>query len=1665
MLTTDDILKKYGYKQDSKPKITPEPTPDAILEKYGYKVASKSVNDQPGTPERQQGTSIGPLKRNLLQNLVGLGPASKISNTLGNIGNNLASGWNSANAGLYQLSETGNALAEKYGPGFTKEFFGDTKKTAQYNKDYYRNLATQQQQNAEAQPNLPETVKVLGPSLQQVPTMGVAALAGPGAPAVFGAISGGQYMEEAEKEGATPEQQFAYGAIMGTVEGLTEKIPLGNTQKLFGSAGKKALLTYLKNIPDEFVQEAVTEIAGGVSKQAIYKPDEFITDGKVDFGKIAELGKRSLQAGGQGALTGAVIGGPGLVSAGVNTVRNNQNVQQNIQPNQPMTNNVPGQKTAPQISQQISGNQDSFLENRNRSPNAELSNQQGVISDRQGNTIQTETRGTDFGRTAPGDEQINSGRQNRPGNMEADQEIKPSQNEVVSVSPVAKRHLDKAGLTADDAYVAFEAKKKGKEWFTNEYKEIDNPGKTYDELVSKVDKLTKKEQDKIKFDLQFFAMREAEIGKKVQAKFISRFRTNSIERAVNISDETKAKMLVDDYGYEPEKAQEWLDNAKRNINNDKQQVIDGLMRTRAMLGGEQTAEAITLMEQMDAQQNKTEADYANINKFSMAVASRIRESARALKSVDTSMEKRFESTEGTLIEAQRTVKKAHEEIEKADPIKKERINKQSKEIKEGLKQARKEAVRLTAEELLANRVSQSVKESKGSQRDLVNDMVNELYKVAKESPLPQKKSIPTSPIEFLKLAIENRALYGSVWDKAQAIIREKHKDDPGALKLLDDYLKNPGSPEYSQNTLQRSIDVSMKDLELKLEELAKQFTSDRKSSIKKVEDFLIAETGAIGEGSKILAEQVYNKLTKNIEDKSHQILSRILKEPLKINKPVDTVKTIDELAALGAFKSQYYKVLTVSNKLPAKVRTLLKENDIDLGEIVKKSMVDIQFSRTKFLSNLMNRMNINNDDALLIFKESEKIFDDLVETKKKSTLENMFKERQPGAKKSLTDRVVELVNLGAWDDAAIVNILRENEKMPVLTNQDVKFIIDTMERSKAFPEDSRERQIEVGKVQKLIADKIPSSLRDKFRGLQRTAMLSNPKTLVTRNPGSNVIWGGVSGLEENTIGAVVDFVTSGIRKSERTTIFDPVGKTAAYGQGTQKGFREWVQDIGGGWENYKKLPKNATMEQRIEAYKKDRLNAVDTSPSRGQLELPKGRTFQNKTLNAIDDFVKNSLQLGDRPFYQGAYESRLYELKKIRKTDKADEAMETEARLYALDKVFQNDSVLSKKAGELRRSLGVVGDIAIPFTQTPANVLDKLLDHTPVGLGKVIFHSAKTAGKGTFNQKYFTDTLTRFLSGSGIMLFGYALASKGLLTGERDKNKRAAAFKQNVGISSYAFKFGDTYYTYDWMQPVGGMLAAGADAFYGGKGKDDFVQSLTSGMISAGDTIFNQSFVQGLLRLMGGYSPTTNVIKTVVETPTQFAPTAGKQAAQLFDPYVRNTKDDNLFVQTGKKIVSKVPIASKTLPIKLDTYGQPIKAFQGKNNLWNVAFNPGFQTKFEKSPANKLIMDVYEKTGSNDVFPKVAPKDFTVNKEVYPLSTEEQTKFQKIMGQKALFSLNQLASSSKGLNDEEKVKQIKRLIDKAYDEAKDQLIKEKGIKLKPKLTSWGGTSSWGKTKW
>jgi hypothetical protein len=233
---------------------------------------------------------------------------------LGAAGRGLIAGGEDAISGLANADKFQKQLMANIVPGPLKKVYQWGADVDVNARDLMEQKANEQVKAMEGSGNTEQGAFNL---VRPIPNIVAAASTGPAAPLTFGVTSAGQYSREAELEGADVPQQLAYGSIMGVVEGLTEKIPLGNISKTFTQPFKRSLIAYLKNIPAEGIQEAVSEIAGNISKQFIYKPDTFMTNGELDLNKVWENGVMNpAQAGVMGMGTAALIGLPGVAMSG-----------------------------------------------------------------------------------------------------------------------------------------------------------------------------------------------------------------------------------------------------------------------------------------------------------------------------------------------------------------------------------------------------------------------------------------------------------------------------------------------------------------------------------------------------------------------------------------------------------------------------------------------------------------------------------------------------------------------------------------------------------------------------------------------------------------------------------------------------------------------------------------------------------------------------------------------------------------------------------------------------------------------------------------------------------------------------------------------------------------------------------------------------------------------------------------------------------------------------------------------------------------------------------------------------------------------------------------------------------------------------------------------------
>jgi hypothetical protein len=681
-------------------------------------------------------------------------------------------------------------------------------------------------------------------------------------------------------------------------------------------------------------------------------------------------------------------------------------------------------------------------------------------------------------------------------------------------------------------------------------------------------------------------------------------------------------------------------------------------------------------------------------------------------------------------------------------------------------------------------------------------------------------------------------------------------------------------------------------------------------------------------------------------------------------------------------------------------------------------------------------------------------------------LENMLKDKPLKVRKTLYDRVIEAVKVGAYDDPQIRDLIKQSEGLPVLTPDDVKSIVEHMDKANKYDKNSEEYLREIYRVQKIIEDKSQATIHDKVRGVMQIALLGRVKTFI-RNVVANPIFGGIERLSETTNARIANWIFDKVSKEKIGQQFSGQLVNKEFFKGLKGGFKNVVNDIGDGWKNYKALPENASIADKLKAFEKDWANRTDTSISRGQADLVRKRIFKNEAMQSTLDAIGYMLKIGDEPFVQGWKKQRIEELKRIHKTDTVTPEMETEAILYALDKTFQNESTAKEMALQLRRlanKIPLAGDIILPFATTPANIIDKTLEYTPLGLTKIVRDYGRLKrGDEKFNPRVFVQRMGRALTGTELLILGGLLFRMGIISGGDDKkSEKKRLFQQMSGEQDYSFKIGDQRYSYDWADPIGTILATGADMARNIEDAGTWAATLSALIQTTINTLGKKSFLQSVNKLFGYGDLGKGAEKTILGVPGMFMPGTITQFTPLTDKYVRDTKDKDPLKQTRKQLVSKIPFASRTLPPKIDLFGNKIEAYAGENDWFNVLINPGRYAKTSKAPVVKMIAELYERTKDSDVIPRVAPEKLTYNKETIQLTPEERRQFQKVMGKKALDSLNMFAVTGKNLSDEEKIKRINKLLDEAYNEAKKQLLFQKGIKLKTKKTRRSG---WGSSGW
>lgn len=398
------------------------------------------------------------------------------------------------------------------------------------------------------------------------------------------------------------------------------------------------------------------------------------------------------------------------------------------------------------------------------------------------------------------------------------------------------------------------------------------------------------------------------------------------------------------------------------------------------------------------------------------------------------------------------------------------------------------------------------------------------------------------------------------------------------------------------------------------------------------------------------------------------------------------------------------------------------------------------------------------------------------------------------------------------------------------------------------------------------------------------------------------------------------------------------------------------------------------------------------------------------------------------------------------------------ARQYAIkeaqESTFRDSNTLSSWVSRIgrRRDTPKVARIAAeglaPFRKTPANVLVRAEEYSPLGLINTAIDSIK-AYRGAKGETTFADaditgadivnSLSKTLTGTGLFLAGMALQNAGLLRGGDDDDDNQVTFDDLTGRQAYSFELPNGFsYTLDWLTPAAMPLFMGAQLNElrqdGGIELKDLEKSLTS----IAEPMLEMSMLSGVNSTIDDLKYSDDnfgqlAISLAVSYLTQGLTNSlvGQLERTSEDVRMSTYTDKNSAVPTwlqrtiGKSSAKMPGVDYHQIPY-VDQWGEEEPSGDVLSRAIQNTLSPGYYSKAELDDTEKELARLAEATGETSVYPKWVNKSFTVDGEMKNLTAEEYTKYAKTTGQTRKSAVDALMKNSgyQKLSDENKVKAV-----------------------------------------
>ena len=604
-----------------------------------------------------------------------------------------------------------------------------------------------------------------------------------------------------------------------------------------------------------------------------------------------------------------------------------------------------------------------------------------------------------------------------------------------------------------------------------------------------------------------------------------------------------------------------------------------------------------------------------------------------------------------------------------------------------------------------------------------------------------------------------------------------------------------------------------------------------------------------------------------------------------------------------------------------------------------------------------------------------------------------------------------------------------------------------------------------------VANQLPNTWWDKFNALRYTSMLTSLPTHI-RNILGNVMMRQLAVKPKNVVGTVLESATDkanrlrGGEGIERTKSLFTNKKDRAF---ARTEFDKMQEELSG---------------SKYDMTSYDALQRAKDNPFSGGIL---GKLHLDKPLNWINAKNSAALEGEDTLAKRTTYIDSMAQYMKANGLTEADMYNELggetdallKAREYAtseaLKATFQDANILAKWLQEGEKKLGKAGEIAVgglvPFKKTPANIIKRGLEYSPLGLLKGTRELVDSVRTGNTTPAQVIDSMSAGLTGTGIMALGYFLGGMGLLRGGDDEDSKKQYFDEMQGEQSYSLNIGGYSYTIDWAAPAVLPLFVGVELqkYMSSKNSGYSIEDFTNALSKITEPVFDLTMMQGINDAIrsASYGKGAQVTALLSSTFTDYftqglAPTMLGQVNRSFVDRTRRTtypdSENNIpdgMEKVMQRTMQKWPGLSKMLPQALDDFGRS----QENNPWWENFFSPGYLEKKSSSDAEKALGELYNATGDNSVLPSKPQKTYKdENGKTVRLTSDQWLKLTNEGGKISLDAIDKLTKSEayKQMSNDERIEAVADIYKYAKDVAANKtygkeldgttkLVKESGM--------------------